>query len=423
MKKFTFSYGSSTVDTELDENNILAVLHGNSVPPAEDIPSLVLQALESPIGCTPLSSSLTGREKIALIVSDMSRFWMRQDLVVPHVIDYLTERCGIPCENITIVIANGTHIGGDEAEHRKLVTDGVYDRVRVVNHNCLSDDLVYIGTTPHGTDVRINRIVAEADFVVAIGACVHHVMAGFGGGRKSIVPGVSSMETICHNHAFSLDPQEFRSNPLIGNGVLEGNPLHEDMCEAAALIKNFFMVNLVMNAEMKLTQVFAGHWLQSWLEACKAANAIYSVPIPCQADAVIVSCGGYPKDMSLYQGTKTIDNVEPCLKDGGTLILLIEARDGGGPEEYFGWCESLLNGTQEKQLREHFTVPGYIFLLNCEQAKRYRIMMLTSIPQEKVAPMGIEAYSDMKELLANAHLEGKSLYVIPNGSTVIPHVE
>ena len=423
MKKFTFAYGSGTVDAELDENNILAVLHGSSVPPAEDIPSLVLQALESPIGCAPLSSSLTGKEKIALIVSDMSRFWMRQDLVVPHVAAYLTERCGIPCENITIVIANGTHTGGDEAEHRTLVTDGVYDRFRVVNHDCLAPDLVYIGTTPHGTEVRINPFVAEADCVVALGACVHHVMAGFGGGRKSIVPGVSSMATICHNHAFSLDPVEFCSNPRIGNGVLEGNPLHEDMCEAAALIPNLFMINLVMNADMKLTQIFAGHYLESWLEACKAADAIYRVPVPCQADAVIVSCGGYPKDMSLYQGTKTIDNIEPGLKNGGTLILLIEARDGGGPEEYFGWCDDLLNGTQEKRLREHFTVPGYIFLLNCEQAKRYRIMMLTSIPQEKVAPMGIEAYSDMKELLANAHLEGKSLYVIPNGSTVLPHVE
>lgn len=423
LKKFTFAYGSGTVSAELEEDHILGVLHGNDVPPADDIPAVLTQALDAPTGCAPLHELLKGNEKIAFVVSDLSRFWMRQDLVIPHVVRYLTERCGVPCENITIIIANGTHPGGDEAEHRTLVTDEVYDRIRVVNHDCLADDLVSIGVTPHGTNVRINRIAAEADFVLTLGACVHHVMAGFGGGRKSIVPGISGMDTICHNHAFSLDPDEFRSNPLIGNGVLDGNPLNDDMCEAAGLLPRLFMITLVMNADMKLTQIFAGHYMESWLQACEAADAIYRVPVPCKADAVIVSCGGFPKDMSLYQGTKTIDNIEPGLKEGGTLILLIEAREGGGPAEYFDWCEDLVNGTQEQRLREHFTVPGYIFLLNCEQARRYRIMMLTSIPQEKVAPMGIEAYSDLGELLAHAGLEGKSLYVIPNGSTVIPHPE
>ena len=135
---------------------------------------------------------------------------------------------------------------------------------------------------------------------------------------------------------------------------------------------------------------------------------------------IIASCGGFPKDMSLYQGTKTIDNVEFGLKEGGTLILIIEARDGGGPEEYFGWIDSWVDGTMEEKLRSHFTVPGYIFLLNCEQAMRYRLMMLTSVKQETVAPMGIEAYQDVDALLKAADLQGKRIYVIPNGATVIP---
>ena len=138
--------------------------------------------------------------------------------------DYLTERCGVREEDITIVIANGTHIGGDEQELRTLVTDAVYDRVKVKNHDCEAKDLVYLGTTPHGTPVSIDRTAAEADLVVCLGAVTHHVMAGFGGGRKSILPGISGRETIFHNHAFSLDAAQLRSNPAIGNGVLKGQP-------------------------------------------------------------------------------------------------------------------------------------------------------------------------------------------------------
>ena len=118
---------------------------------------------------------------------------------------------------------------GDERELRTLVTDAVYERVRVENHDCEATDLVYLGTTPHGTPVSINRTAAEADLVVCLGAVTHHVMAGFGGGRKSILPGISGRETIFHNHAFSLDAAQLRSNPAIGNGVLKGNPLHEDI--------------------------------------------------------------------------------------------------------------------------------------------------------------------------------------------------
>ena len=225
MKNFTFRYGSGTVTAALDEDSILGVLHGNPTDAIEDIPKALHDALESPTDSVPLSS-FTGRDDtVCLVISDMSRFWMRQDRVIPPLIDYLRTVCGSKPENITILVANGTHEGGSEQELRTLVTDSVYDSVRVVNHDCLADDLVYMGTTSFGTPVRISPIAAHADRVICLGACVHHVMAGFGGGRKSILPGISGMETIRHNHAYSLDPSVLKSNPRIGNGKLEDNPL------------------------------------------------------------------------------------------------------------------------------------------------------------------------------------------------------
>lgn len=422
MKEFTFPYGSGAVTLPLPEEQILSVLHGHETPPIADIPAALRRALASPIGMPAFSDWVRPGESVCLVISDLSRFWMRQDLVIPHLVNEMNE-CGIPDENITILVASGTHAGGDEKVLRTLVTDGIFGRVRVVNHDCRAKDPVFLGTTSFGTEVRINRIAAEADRVVTLGACTHHVMAGYGGGRKSILPGISALETIRQNHTFALDPEAFRPSPKTGNGVTKGNPLHLDMCEAAALLPRLFTVNLVMNADMRLSHIFAGDFMQSWEAGCRAVDAIYRSPIREKADAVIASCGGFPKDMSLYQGTKAIDNVEGALKPGGTLILFIEARDGGGPAEYFDWIAPLQDGSFEKKLRENFTVPGYIFLLNCEQARRYRILMLTSVSAKTLAPMGIQAFSDPQALLKAADLAGKSIYVIPNGSTVVPRVE
>ena len=274
MKDYVFRYGDGTVTLPLDETHVLGELHGNKVPPIEDIPAALARVLDAPIGMPALSSWIQPGERIALVISDMSRFWMRQDKVIPPLVDYLNRRCGVADDHLTIIVANGTHDGGDEKELRTLVTDAIYDRIRVVNHDCSAPDLVYLGDTPHGTPVRINAEAAHADRVICLGAATPHVMAGFGGGRKSILPGISGMDTICHNHAFALDPNVLRSNARIGNGKLEDNPLNDDMCEAAGMVKNLFMVTLVMNAEMKLAEIFAGHYMDSWLAACEAVDRI-----------------------------------------------------------------------------------------------------------------------------------------------------
>ncbi len=419
MKTCSYRYGDTTVSFSVDERDVLAELRGRSVPPLDDIRAALYASLDAPIAHAPLSAFAAPGDKLALVVSDMSRFWMRQDLVIPHLVQYLNDRCGVPDRDIVIVVATGTHIGGPEAELRTLVTDAIYDRVQVVNHDCLSDQLIEIGTTSRGTRVSIDPYVAMRK-VVCLGACTQHLLAGFGGGRKSILPGVASMQAIRQNHAHSLDRLAPRSNPSIGNGVLAGNPVHEDMCEAAAMLPHLFIVNLVMNADMRLAAVYSGHWLHGWTRACRAAEEMYEASIREQADVVIVGSGGFPKDLSLYQGSKTVDNIESALKPGGTLILLMECREGGGPAEYFDWLSPLKNGTLVEELRANFTIPGYIFFVNCEQARRYRILMLSSLDPEDAAAMGISVYTDMAALLRDADIAGKSTYLIPNGSTVIP---
>ena len=421
-KNYQFRYGNTTVTLPIEENQVIGVIEGNETPVLDDIEGELYKVLDNPVESAPLSEVASKASSIAIIVSDMTRFWMRQDIVVPLLVRYLVEKCGRKYEDLEIIIATGTHVGGSEEELRTLVTSDIYDKVKTVNHDCRADDLVYLGTTSYGTPVKVNKDAADADLVICLGAATYHVMAGFGGGRKSILPGISSLETIKHNHAYSLAPDKFITNPEIGNGVLDGNPLNEDMLEAAAMMKNLFMVTLVTDTEFRLSSIFAGHWRKSWEAACEEVRRIYRVPVKEKADVVITSCGGFPKDESLYQGTKAVDNVISALKDGGTLVLLLEGRNGGGSPDYFDWIKPLVNGTFEKELRENFTVGGYIFFLNCEQAARFNILMYSSIPAETVAPMGIKSYDNLDKLMEDAHLEGKSIYVIPTGSTVLPDV-
>lgn len=423
MPVVKFPYGKEFLELDIPESRFAGVMesHMHEYKPAGTPDELVRAAMANPIGTPTLAVMAEGKKKVVVICSDHTRP-VPSKVIIPPMLEEI--RKGSPDADITLLISTGCHRATTEEELVNKFGEDIVKNEKIVVHDCDdTDNLVYLGKLPSGGDLIINKLAAEADLLVAEGFIEPHFFAGFSGGRKSILPGISGMETICHNHAYSLDPACLMSNPRIGNGKVKDNPLNDDMCEAAAMVPQLYMVNLVMNAEMQLAEIYAGHYLTSWQKACEAVDRIYRVKVPEKADAIIASCGGFPKDMSLYQGTKTIDNVETGLKPGGTLILLIEARDGGGPAEYFGWIDDLLGGTMEKRLREHFTVPGYIFLLNCEQAHRYNILMLTSVPQETVAPMGLKAFSDVDELMKAAHLEGKSLYVIPNGSTVVPYVK
>ena len=416
-------YYTSTLNLHVDEENLKAVLtakmHGFHAEKSQE--QLVLDALEHPVGSPRLRELAKDKQKIVIVTSDHTRA-VPSKITLPLLLKEI--RSGNPQADITILIATGLHRPTTEEEQRLMFGDEIVGHEKIAINNAFDpEQFVELCTLPSGAVFQVNKLAAQCDLLVTEGFVEPHFFAGFSGGRKSILPGISGRETIFHNHAFSLDAAQLRSNPAIGNGVLKGNPLHEDMCEAAGLVKNLFIVNLVMNAQMQLAAILSGHYLTSWEAACRMVDRIYQVDVPEKADVIVASCGGFPKDISLYQGTKTIDNIESGLKPGGTLILIIEAREGGGPAEYFDWAKDLVAGTIERRLREHFTVAGYIFFLNCEQAQRYNILLYSSIAPEDVAPMGIKAFSDVNALLDAAQLEGKSIYVIPNGSTVIPHVK
>ena len=282
---------------------------------------------------------------------------------------YLTETLGVPHENIAILVALGTHRPMTEEELKTLVTPEVYARFAVFNHDCLADDLVFVGTTARGTEVRVNPLCVGRK-VIVISGTVHHLMSGFGGGRKSILPGVSAKRTIVQNHLHCLHETEPRSADTIGMAKLTGNPVHEDMAEAASFVAPVFGISIVSNAEGQHCALCCGDFAAAWGQSCRLVHQNFGLPISRLADVVGVSCGGFPKDLNLYQAVKSLLNAAQALKPGGTMVFLAQCPEGGGAPDFFDWIHALDRGTLDRDLRAAFTIAGYIFYASVEAIDR-----------------------------------------------------
>ena len=413
-------YGKGTVSLDLSAAASVSYLYGNEMPAIDDLSEAFRRAVEEDCAGTPLKERVQAGDQITIILSDMTRFWMRQDKICELLVKYLERECGVDDGNVAVLMALGTHRPMTDAELETVVSPYVYARCRVVNHDCDAENLVNVGQTRYGNQVEVNPL-AVGRKVITVGGTVHHLMAGYGGGRKSILPGICSRATIRRNHSMALDPDAPRSSPLVGSGKLTANPIHEDMDDAAALVAPVFGINIVVNAHSEHSGLFCGDFREAWLQSCAFCQRYYGKQIVQEADVVIASCGGYPKDLNLYQGVKSLLNAANALKPGGTFVFLCECIEGGGAPDFFDWIKPLAKGRLDEALRESFTIAGYIFYASCEAIRRAgRFLMLSEIEPEIVKDMRIESFKRMKELEKELDLAGKSVLVIPYGGYVLP---
>ena len=421
MEKILLGYGPSQVKVAFDGAKSVTYLEPAAEPAIEDVKTAFYDAaVLHPTGGEPLDRLVSAEDLVTIVIIDITRFWSRQDPVCRELVAFLRENCGVPYENMAVLVALGTHRGQSEAELRQIASEEVYQKVQVVCHDC-EGKLSYLGETSFGTPVWVNPL-AVGRKVITIGATVHHLMSGYGGGRKSILPGISGKQTILHNHMMCLDPERPCSSDRIGMGKLEDNPVHLDMTEAASMVGPVFGINIVMNKDGRQCRLVCGQWQQAWEESCRLVQQISGVPIREKADIVIASCGGYPKDINLYQGIKTLLNMGQAVKPGGTMIFIAQCPDGGGAPDFFDWSRSLKTNSLDADLRAGFTIAGYIFYAGCEVIQNGRVMMLTELSPETLQDMGIEGYTDMKSLLAAVDFSGKDVIVMPHGGSTVPYV-
>jgi len=425
-KHFTLRYGKEDVRFSIPEAHLLYELVGRNRKAPADLAAAYRYALDHPIDSPPLKELIRPGDKVVITVSDITRGWQRNADTLPLLFGYLNER-GVSDEDVTVIIAVGAHRQNTEAEFTELCTEGICRRVRVVNHDAWDTrNMVYLGRTSRGTEASLNRLVTEADKVILTGGVIYHYMVGYGGGRKSILPGVSSLRTIQQSHLWAMRKEVGAgSNPLAANKMTRGNPAHEDMMEVAAFAKPDFIVNVVPNLDGEVTGIFAGNWISAWLEATRMVDDIFGVEIGEQADIVIATAGGYPMDINLYQSQKTIDNAIYAMKPGGAAIILAECPDIAEPKEFFDWFSYPTFLEMEKAVRANFMISGWVAVRQVEYCRKGTVILLTRQENLELArKTGVVAVSSMADALRVSYehcgTDKPKITIMPQGANTFP---
>ena len=425
MHTFNLPFGKEKFKLELPEEQVAGVLvsHAHEYKAPKSEAELVADALANPIGSPKLSDLAKGKKNCVIISSDHTRP-VPSHVIMPQLLAEL--RKGNPDIDITILIATGMHrattkeeliakYGKEIAEHEKFVIH--------VSRN--DEDMVSIGTLPSGGDCRINKLAANADLLISEGFIEPHFFAGMSGGRKSVLPGIASKVTVLANHC-----SEFINSPKARTGILQGNPIHEDMLYAAKAAKLAFICNVVIDADKKVIAAFAGD-----REKAHYAGADFEMKLagvkPVPADIVITTNGGYPLDQNIYQSVKGMTAAEATCKEGGVIIDVSSCSDGHGGEDFYNNlknAESIQKAMDEilARGRNETVFDQWEAQILMRMLLKFTIIMVTEAPQQMVEDMHMkyaasvdDALAMAKEVLAKKGITDPKITVIPDGVSVI----
>jgi len=413
-------YGKTEVCVRIPARNFLGSIEPKEKPGVPDAKAEVARALKEPIGSKRLNEIDRAEHKVAIVVDDATRPAPSR-LMLPPLLDELNA-AGVKDDNITVVFGCGTHRAVKPEEAIKLLGEEVIDRLKTVSHDCKAQDLIYVGTTKkHGNKVFLNRQFSEADVKILTGDVSFHYYAGYGGGRKSVLPAVAGEDTIKHNHAMLLHANA-------KTGVLEGNPVHEDMMEAARLAKTDFIVNVVTNSRGEIVKAFAGDLEQAFHEGVKLIDEMYRVAVDRKADIVVVSPGGDPADVNLFQSYKGIDNALRAVKRGGVIILVAECPEGHGNQVFYDWMvKSGDLKSVEREIKRNFVLGGHkaYYLLRALQG--HQVILVSSMPDYYATNIfklkTARAVNDALNEAFNIVGRNSRVWAIPYGNFTLPEVK
>ena len=412
-------YGKTEVCARIPTRNFLGFIEPKEKLQVEDSRAEIDRALSQPIGTTRLSEIAKPDDKVAIVVDDATRATPSYLMIVP-LLDELN-KAGVKDDNVTVIFGCGTHRSVNSEEKEKLLGADALARIKTISHDHKAEDQVFLGKTSHGTKVYVNKIFAEADLKVLAGDINLHYYAGYGGGRKGVLPAVSSAETIQQNHELLLHPKA-------ATGVLNENPVHEDMMEAAKLAKVDFILNIVTNSKNELVKAFAGDLEQAFLEGAKLVDEMFKISIDKRANIVIVSAGGHPFDINLYQASKAIHNALDAVKRRGVILLIAECPEGHGNEVFNEWMEKYTDLKRiEKEIKKNFVLGGHKAYYLTKALQKATIILVSVIPDcYAVNTFKMRTARAMNDALRDAfELAGKNakVYVMPYGSITLPEVQ
>ncbi len=423
MREYDFAYGRGRKKFSVDESRVLKEIRTEEFAPMTDIRAGVLEAIRNPIGSPSIEEIVKPGQTIAFICNDLTRVANSFDFM-PVMLDEMN-RLGVPDENMKIVFSLGTHRNMTREEMVEAVGEEVANRVRMINSDChVDEDFLYFGQTSRGTPVLINKNLCDVDHVILTGTIVYHYFSGYGGGRKAILPGCAAMETVRKNHSFMLDPKA-------GLGITAGNPCYEDQMEGVARFakgKSLFLFNAILNAKHEFLKMFAGDYIEAHKEACKFVDEVYGAVIGEKADLVIASCGGYPKDINVYQMQKTMDNAALAVKKGGVVILLADCEEGSGSKVLEETCRRLGSPEAiEAELEQDFRIGANKAFAVTRLMKNAKYILVTSLDRQMAKDMlfsgAVNTVEEALEIAKQYVGDDPSIILMPEGSLTVPRLQ
>ena len=389
--RFNLAYGKSIVPIDVPSANLLGMLAPRPME-SVDLPKAFAQAWANPFGMKDPAAAFRPGETIAIVVTDHTRKTPTR-LIFPLLWDRLKDR--LDRDDVTLVVATGTHRASTDDELEKMLGD-LRREFRVAVHNC-DKNTVEIGRSARGTPILINRIVAEADHVVTIGHVGMHYYAGYSGGRKNILPGVAGRATIEANHAQL-------SHPKSDACIYEGNPISEEMVEAAKLVGVDFLVDVVLNSKGDVARIVIGESEAAHAAARSFWDEHAIVPVREKADLVIASAGGHPKDIDLYQAYKAQYTAARAVRDGGMIYLLAACPDGIGHRVFQDWMERSAKPADVLCIleKEGFKLGGHKAVYHAKDLARLDVYLQSELPLDLVCRFFYRAVTDPREVLDEA---------------------
>lgn len=413
--KLEFGFGKGIQTVELPEDNLMGVLTANTVEYDLTGEDEVERALAEPIGAPKLEEVVKPGEKIAIVTSDITRpcpTWQ----IMPALLRHLYA-AGVKREDITLVFALGSHRHHTPEEMQHLAGDLAYNEITCVDSN--PDDCINLGVTKSGTPVDITRVVAEADRRICLANIEYHYFAGYSGGAKSIMPGVSNRAAIQSNHSMMVRPEAHA-------GRLAGNPIREDIEEAAAICGIDYIVNVVLDEHKQIIKAVAGDVTAAHREGCAFLDTLYRKELEKKADIVLVSQGGAPKDLNLYQTQKALDNAKHAVRDGGVIVLIGSCKEGLGEKTFQQWIEE---ATCPKDLIDRvqadFKLGGHKAAAIAMVLENADVYLVSEMPEELTKKCFLTPFSSAQQALDAAFAklgQDASVLAMPYGGSTLPQL-
>ncbi len=406
------AYGDHELFLELPKEHILQIVHAQPPGPSQGSSKILAEAFKHPRGSPTLAHIVREKKgrRVVIVVNDITRP-TPYGLMLPPLLREL-ENAGVSDQDIVLLVALGIHRPHTQEENISLFSEEICRRYPIENHDC-DNNLVSLGYLSNGMELIINKTAAEADLLITTGLVNLHYFAGYSGGRKSILPGIAGRKLIEANHRMMSDERA-----CLGN--YRNNPVSDIMIEAATKVGVDYIVNVVAAGTDDILYAATGDMYEAWLACVKYCEEHNVVGIEQQADIVIASCGGFPKDISMYQAQKALDSASLAVKDGGTIILLAECREGMGERTFQDWIRQA-STPEDINNRFHtaFELGGHKAYAICRTLNKADIILVSSLEPSWVEKMFLHYAPNIEKALEMAYDrqgDNPSVIVMPEAS-------